>query len=71
VPSRQSGAPSLCGVAPSLSSCGMLPPFPRHPVTQTANRIVMMIFMGFNLCASAHLSRNHARVRVFGIVAAP
>jgi hypothetical protein len=49
VPSWHKGAPSLCGVAPSLSSCGMLTPFHKHPVTQAANRIVIMNFMGITL----------------------
>jgi predicted acetyltransferase len=35
----------LCGVVPSLSSWGILPPLPKHPVTQAARRIVMSTFM--------------------------
>jgi len=44
VPSRQSGAPSFRGVDPALSSCGILPPLPRHPVKQAASKTMMMSF---------------------------
>ena len=61
MPSRHRGAPSLWGVAPSLSSCGMLPPFPKHPVTQAAKRIVMMSFIGLTF-APARDSERRMRV---------
>jgi hypothetical protein len=63
VPSWHKGAPSLCGVAPSLSSCGMLPPFPKHPVTQTASRIVIRNFMGMPFARARGCTK---RMRVCG-----
>ncbi len=72
VPSRQSGAPSFRGVDPALSSCGILPPLPRHPVTQAASKTMMMSFTISPLRRRAGGERReHARGRSFGIVARP
>jgi hypothetical protein len=72
VPSRQRGAPSFRGVDPSLSSCGILPPLPKHPVTQAASKTVAMSFKISPLRPRAFGERRkHARARSFGIVARP
>ena len=71
MPSRHKGAPSLWGVEPSLSSCGMLPPFPKHPVTQAASRIVTMSFIGNTFAQARGFVRQHARLPTVGIVVRP
>jgi hypothetical protein len=69
VPSWHRGAPSLRGVEPSLSSCGILPPLPKHPLTQTASKTVTISFTVSPLRRRAFSKRQqHARRRVFGIV---
>jgi hypothetical protein len=72
VPSRHREAPSFRGVDPSLSSCGILPPLPKHPATQAASKTVMMSFKISPLRRRAFGERRkHARARSFGIVARP
>ena len=66
VPSWQRGAPSLCGVVPSLSSWGILPPLPKHPFMQTASKTVMISLMVSPSRRRAFREFNHdARARAF------
>src|ERR1700760_2235516 len=61
VSARTRGAPSLWGVAPGLSSWGMLPPFPKHPAAHSANRIEMMFFMDLPFAPARRFDEGCAR----------